>query len=170
MNIEWPSCSDPYDRHRRTERLLQSLLPKAGARILEIKHTDLSGYCKQAAHTYQSVQPEDRAEIQGAYDLVYLGFVLHAVAEDTLPLLNLIRKHASQGYVIIGEDLACASHSEEWHERNHAKCKKGVFRSDREWKCLFDFFRMRLQARYIIRRSDDVDEQVYRCLYVLKCA
>ena len=169
MNIEWPICANHIDRHVRTQKVVQSLLPTAGARILEIKHTDLRDSCTEAGHKYQCVQPDDRKEITGTYDIIYLGFVLHALADDTLPFLNMLRKHCSKGYMIIGEDLSSDAHPDEWHERNFNKCKKAVYRSDREWKCIFDLFRMRLQARYIVRRQDDLDAQVYRCIYVLKC-
>lgn len=170
MDVVWPAVSTNVvqDRHVRTAKVMQNLLPNNQATVCELEYNDLETHCTEREHIYTRVSLADiKLHVHEKFDVVYAGFVLHDAADDTLPLLNQLRRMARH-YVIIGEDLASKSHPTAWHKRNHELRPHAVYRGDREWKCLFDLFRLRLQTRYIIRRAEDPDEQTYRCLYVLK--
>jgi SAM-dependent methyltransferase len=100
------------------------------------------------------------------FDVIIVNFVLHHAAENTIPLLKQI-KNISPKYVIIGEDLAEINYDLKWHTRNFEHQPGGIFRSDLEWKELFDLIGFKLIAQIIIRRSEDIDEKYYRSIYVL---
>lgn len=100
------------------------------------------------------------------FDLVNVGFVLHHASENTLGLLRQI-KSISRKFVIIGEDIAAQDYPMSWHERNWRHHPGGLFRSDTEWRQLFEIFGMQLRASYGVRRVDDPDDHLYRAIYIL---
>lgn len=175
MDIEWPTVDRQgwLDRRVRTQNIINDLAANKSLKILEVHHFELQEYCKQNGHEYTHTHVTDGkidVTLKGKmFDIIYIGFVLHAQADNTLNLLHQL-KRVLRGYMMIGEDLASPGNNTTWHKRNFEKCPHGVFRGDREWKCIFELFRMRLQARYIIRRQNDPDTtNVHRCIYLLRC-
>lgn len=176
MDVEWPSVKRNgwLDRRERTQQVIDALAGSSPINILEIQEEELREYCKKNNHTYShatvvngKLQGIDRGQ---TFDVIYVGFVLHTQADNTLNLLHQLRRMTS-GFIMIGEDLAAPDYDHAWHKRNYEKCPHGVFRGDREWKCIFELFRMRLQTRYIIRRDSDPDSiNVYRCVYLVRCS
>ncbi len=176
MDVEWPPAkkNDWLDRRRKTLEVVSKLLLQP-ARILEIQFDELQEWATNNGHSYSNAQIEDgKLLLDGEpigtamkFDVIYVGFVLHSLGEFCLPVINSLRRISSR-FIIIGEDLASFAHSAEWQKRNFDKAPYGIFRSDREWRCLFDLFRLQLQCRYVIRRECDVDHNVHRCLYMLR--
>lgn len=176
MDVEWPSVKRNgwLDRRQRTQQVIDGLAGSGSIKILEIQEQELREYSERNQHTYTHATVVngklDGVERSQTFDVIYVGFVLHTQADNTLNLMHQLRRMTS-GFILIGEDLAAPHYNDAWHKRNYEKCPHGVFRGDREWKCIFELFRMRLQARYIIRRDSDPDPtNVYRCLYLVKCS
>uniref|UniRef100_A0A7S4HFX0 Methyltransferase type 11 domain-containing protein n=1 Tax=Prymnesium polylepis TaxID=72548 RepID=A0A7S4HFX0_9EUKA len=111
-----------------------------------------------------------------SFDLVIVNFVLHHAAENTIPLLQQIRDIATS-FVIIGEDLASQDHPLVWHQRNFEHQPDGVFRSDEEWREIFQLVGLHIESASAVLSKVDLmcemdDEEylskVYRALYVLR--
>ena len=175
MDIEWVPAkkNDWMDRRRKTLEVVSKLLPTP-SRILEIKFDELSQWSVENKHQYKRADVVDGKLLlddgpigDTKFDLIYVGFVLHSLGEYCLPILNSLRRISTR-FIVVGEDITSAQHSIEWQERNFKKAPYGIFRSDREWKCIFDLFRLKLQARYVIRRECDIDSNAHRCLYMLR--
>jgi hypothetical protein len=63
--------------------------------------------------------------------------------------------------------VAAQDYPMSWHERNWIHHPGGLFRSDVEWRQLFEIFNLKLLESYGVRRLDDPDDRLYRAIYIL---
>ena len=181
--------NDWKDRKRRTESVVTQLLQNMrGAAVLDIGGVDFEvtaakhdwhyvtidlaepqnvGTGGHQRHTTMTYDGRTLPFEEKTFDLVNVGFVLHHASENTLPLLQQISKIARR-YITIGEDVAEQNYPMEWHRRNWEHHPGGIFRSDNEWRIIFELLGWTLLNVYYIPRQDDFDqERPYRVLYVL---
>lgn len=190
---EWPTAQvgDYNDRKLRTQSLLTTLLAGiATPTVLDIGGKDYEGYARANGWLYHSIDLDVPQGVgtgkhqkdttytydgktlpfsAGSYDLILLSFVLHHASENTLTLLKQC-KQISRQYVIVGEDVAAQDYPMKWHERNWVHHPGGIFRSDEEWRQLFELLGFKTREIHCIRRADDIDSRFYRMLYVIKTA
>ena len=111
-----------------------------------------------------------------AFDVVILSFVLHHAAEKTLALLGQARAIASS-WVIVGEDVASLDYPLAWHQRNFDHAPGGIFRSDEEWRLLFELYKMPVVRAFNVRHRGELfcelsdaeyASRVYRIVYLLR--
>jgi len=111
-----------------------------------------------------------------SYDVVIMSFMLHHAAENTLGLLKQVQSIATN-FVLIGEDLASQEHPVAWHERNFQHQPDGVFRSDTEWRQLFELVGLKVDSAFAVLwrkeiecalSDEEYDSKVYRALYMLR--
>lgn len=175
------------NRVERTKRIIDRLNVNS---ILDIGGNNFKSYCYDTGKSYTCIDLERPQKTgQGGYfkdkdgltydgrnlpfgentfDLVIVNFVLHHASNNTLFLLEQIKK-ISKKYIIIGEDLSELDHDLNWHKRNFIHQPGGMFRSDEEWQILFKLYGLKLQEQYMILRSDDINpKHIYRCLYILE--
>ena len=186
----WPAVksSNYKDRKDRTESIIADLLvDKQTPKILDIGGVDFLSAAESRGWEYVTIDLEKPQSVgtggyqsstllkydgktlpfeSNTFDLVNVGFVLHHASENTLGLLKQI-KSISRKHVIIGEDVAAQDYPMSWHKRNWSHHPGGMFRSDEEWRHLFELFGMKLIASYGVRRIDDPDDRLYRAIYVL---
>ena len=185
--IHFPSTTDVYDRIVQTKNIILKLNPK---RLLDIGGADYLNLCKKHNISYTSLNlttpqgngtggyHKNEATIlyngrdipfpKNSFDLIVINFVLHHASNNTLYLLQQI-KDISTKYILIGEDLSEINYDIKWHNRNHNHQPGGLYRSDEEWKILFNLYNLDLIAQYIIHRSDDINKNhIYRCIYLLE--
>jgi SAM-dependent methyltransferase len=186
----FPRVDDKFgvqNRIERTKRIIDGLNVSS---ILDIGGRDFKEYCSNTGKLYTCIDLERPQKTgQGGYfkdkdgltydgrnlpfgenefDLVIVSFVLHHASNNTLFLLEQIKK-ISKRYIIIGEDLSELDYDLKWHKRNFIHQPGGVFRSDEEWQILFKLYGLKLQTQYMILRSDDINPRhIYRCLYILE--
>lgn len=106
-----------------------------------------------------------------SFDVVIISFVLHHASSNTIHLLKQI-KNISKQYVIICEDLCSIDQPIGWHHRCFYHQENGVFRSDEEWKFLFNCFGLHVIDELNIRCKDDLSysdpyDYIYRIQYTL---
>ena len=185
--IHLKTTSNWRDRILETKKIISKLKPSS---VLDIGGVDYQSFCKSLNINYTSINLEIKQNTgtggyhsspqtikydgrnlpfsENSYDLVIINFVLHHAANNTLYLLEQI-KRISKEYIIIGEDLASLDYDIEWHQRNYKHQPGGIFRSDEEWLRLFKLYNLTVISQYIIHRSDDIrSEHIYRCLYIIK--
>ena len=131
------------------------------------------GHQPNTTHTYDG---RHLPYADGAFDVVIMSFMLHHAAEHAIPLLQQAA-HITTAHVVVGEDLAATDYPEWWHRRNFEHAPGGLFRSDGEWRALYELVGLRHVRSYNIRNWCDMyvesslDEQwahVFRRLYLLK--
>lgn len=186
----WPAVASNNfkDRKNRTEGLIANLLNRVeNPRILDIGGVDFQNMAELRGWEYVTIDLENAQTVgtggyqsssamkydgkvlpfeSNTFDLINVGFVLHHASENTLGLLKQI-KAISRKYVIIGEDVAAQDYPMSWHERNWIHHPGGLFRSDVEWRQLFEIFNLKLLETYGVRRLDDPDDRLYRAIYIL---
>lgn len=177
------------DRRKRVENIINDFNLELNSKILDIGGAEYKEYCKNNNFIYTSINIEeplkfgdpcyetlpDTLKYDGRnlpfktndFDVILINFVLHHAAENTIHILKQV-KDISSKYVIIGEDLAEINYSIKWHVRNFKHQPGGIFRSDIEWKELFDLIGFNLIKQIVILRADDEDEKIYRTIYVLE--
>jgi SAM-dependent methyltransferase len=185
--IHFPVTTHVYDRIINTENIITNIQP---SNILDIGGVEYRSICKKNNIEYTSVNLE-QAQTTGtggytidnktlcydgrnlsfndnSFDLVIVNFVLHHASNNTLFLLQQIKNITSK-YVLIGEDLSELNYNIKWHNRNHQHQPGGIFRSDEEWRILFNLYNLKLITQYVIHRTDDINpDHIYRCLYLLE--
>ena len=185
--IHFPPTSDAYDRIIKTKDIILKLNPK---KLLDIGGADYLNLCKKNNIEYTSINlitPQqngtggyhknettmlyngrDLPFPKNSFDLIVINFVLHHASNNTLYLLQQVKDIAIK-YILIGEDLSEIDYDIKWHNRNHTHQPGGLYRSDEEWKILFDFYNLKLITQYIIHRDDDINKKhIYRCIYLLE--
>ena len=185
--VHFPSTASVHDRIAKTKDIILSLAPKT---LLDIGGADYLNLCKKHNIEYTTINLEtpqttggggyhkaegtilyngrDLPFSKNSFDLIVINFVLHHASNNTLHLLKQIRDISAR-YVLIGEDLSELDYDLKWHKRNYAHQPGGVFRSDEEWRILFNFYNLTLLKQFVIHRDDDINkDHVYRCLYLLE--
>lgn len=175
------------NRIERTKRIIDRLNVNS---ILDIGGNNFKEYCSTRGKLYTCIDLEtpqktgeggyfkDKEGLtydgrnlpfqENSFDLVIVSFVLHHASNNTLFLLDQIKKISKQ-YILIGEDLSELNYDIKWHRRNFIHQPGGIFRSDEEWQTLFKLYGLKLLEQYIILRSDDINpNHIYRCLYILE--
>jgi len=189
------------DRMLDTARLLQALTPPRGTqwRVLEIGGHDFSDEALHNDWFYETIDLEKAQNTgtggyrgdtttrqyngrnlpyeKGSFDIVVVGFVLHHAGQNTLGLLQQIRQIATS-HVLIGEDLSSLEYPLKWHERNHEHQPGGIYRSDQEWRQLFELQGWTVEHVYWIQNKkylfwtpasdEEYAANMYRALYLLK--
>ena len=185
--IHFPITSEISDRIAKTENIITSIKP---SKILDIGGVEYRSICENNQIDYTSINL-DQAQTYGtggynidnktlcydgrnlpfnenSFDLIIVNFVLHHASNNTLFLLQQIQNITSK-YVLIGEDLSELNYNIKWHNRNHEHQPGGLFRSDEEWRILFNLYNLKLITQYVIHRTDDINpNHIYRCLYLLE--
>lgn len=184
--VHFPTTSDMSDRLRKTESVIRDLEVQS---VLDIGGTDYYNLCQIKNIHYTSLNIEEPQKTgtggyhkahytvtydgksipfaEDAFDLVVVNFVLHHTPDNALDLLKQIKKIAAK-YVLIGEDVSGLDYEMAWHRRNFNHQPGGIFRSDQEWRTLFELYGMTLLTQYVIHRDDDVDNRkIYRAMYLL---
>ena len=185
--IHFPITSEVSDRIAKTENIITSIKP---SKILDIGGVEYRSICENHKIDYTSINLE-QAQTYGtggynidnktlcydgrnlpfnenSFELVIVNFVLHHASNNTLFLLQQIQNITSK-YVLIGEDLSELNYNIRWHNRNHEHQPGGIFRSDEEWRILFNLYNLKLITQYVIHRTDDINpNHIYRCLYLLE--
>ena len=185
--VHFPTTSNLGDRIKRTEEIILNLNVKS---VADIGGVDYFQLCRNNNINYTSLNIEEPQKTgTGGYhkipntiiydgknipletnsqDLVIVNFVLHHTPDNALDLLKQI-KGISNKYVLIGEDIAGIDYEMKWHQRNFHHQPGGIFRSDNEWKTIFELYHMKLLKQYIVHRNDDPDpNKIYRCIYLLQ--
>jgi SAM-dependent methyltransferase len=108
---------------------------------------------------------------KNSFDVIIVSFVLHHTGSNTIHLLEQIKKISKQ-YIIICEDLCAINYPLKWHERCFFHQKEGIFRSDEEWKYLFNSLKLNLIDILNIRCNRDKEfsdpyKFIYRIQYIL---
>ena len=183
----FPVTTEVSDRINRTGNIICDLKVNS---VLDIGGADFFQLCKNKNIHYKSLNIEEPQKTgtggyhkapytitydgkiipfaSNTFELVIVNFVLHHTPDNALDLLRQIHSISSK-YILIGEDIAGLDYELQWHKRNYEHQPGGIFRSDQEWKILFDLYKMRLIKQCIIHRTTDGDQnKIYRALYILE--
>jgi len=186
--IHFPTTSSVADRVNKAKQIIIDLKVKS---VLDVGGADYFDLCKKHEIYYKSLNIDEAQNTgtggyhkkqhtitydgkqipfeQNTFELVIVNFVLHHTPDNALDLLRQIR-NISTKYILIGEDISSLDYALKWHNRNFEHQPGGIFRSDNEWKTLFDLYKMKLLTQYVIHRNDDIDNNIYRTMYLLeKC-
>ena len=186
--IHFPTTSSLSDRINRAKEIIINLKVKS---VLDIGGADYFDLCKRYEIYYKSLNIDEAQKTgtggyhkaqytitydgkqipfeENTFELVIVNFVLHHTPDNALDLLRQIR-NISTKYILIGEDISSLDYGLKWHKRNFEHQPGGIFRSDNEWKTLFGLYKMKLLTQYVIHRNDDIDNNIYRSMYLLeKC-
>ena len=87
----------------------------------------------------------------GSFDAVLVESTLHHAAEQTLPLLQHIRRVARR-WVLVGEDLLDRGSGDDVFAAYRGHDPKAIYRSLVEWAALFRLVGFRLQHIYYLHR------------------
>ncbi len=172
------------------QNIISLNLPKE-SKILDIGGNDFKAFCGQNNFSYAMIDLEipqkhgtgghsgasltyngrDLPFEPNSFDVVIVSFVLHHAGSNTIHLLQQIKK-ISKKYVIICEDLCAIDYPIRWHERCYRHQKNGIFRSDEEWKFLFEKIGLNVIDVLNIRYKRDEEfsdpyDHVYRIQYTL---
>jgi len=198
--------SPDVDRIQDTARILEALAarlshsrPGTSMRVLDIGGNDFYGLAVRHGWSYETIDLEAEQEHgtgghrgyatarvydgrnlpfeEDSFDVVIIGFVLHHAADNTLHILKQVRS-ISTSFVVVGEDLASHAHPLVWHQRNFDHHPGGIFRSDEEWRQLFELVDFQHESTYVVKNkkylfcdelSDaDYDARPYRVMYLLR--
>ena len=172
-------------------KMLDSLYLKEGARILDFGGNQFSEYCKKNNYIYTMIDLEkpqkngtggyfgggltyDGRTIpfeKDSFDVIIISFVLHHASSNCIHLLKQL-KNITTNYLIICEDLCGIDYPIKWHERCFKHQKEGIFRSDEEWKFIFESLGLHLIDTLNIRCKRDKEfsdpyKHIYRIQYTL---
>jgi hypothetical protein len=186
-----PPTGNPF-QHRLdfVSGIIEDLNLPSGSSVLDIGGKDYKGFCQNHHLHYTMLDLEQplthgtgghNADTDGliyngrdlpfssdqVFDIIILSFVLHHAANNTLPILEQLSE-LSSGYIIVGEDLSEIDYPEQWLSHLGEHQPGGIFRSDQEWRRLFELNKLRIRHQFVLRRSDDPDDRIYRCLYLLQ--
>lgn len=193
--VHLPTVKDWRERIEKTKDIITSLNLPLQSKILDIGGHEYDDYCKK--HNFQYSMIDLKVPLKNdsgwhgkkkgcflydgrnlpfepmTFDLILICFVFHHASHNTLFLLKQIR-NITKRYIIVGEDITELFYPIEWHKRNFEHQLGGLFRSDEEWKILFDLFGFKLIKQYIIRQYDEEPifvkspNTIYRSLYLLE--
>lgn len=104
--------------------------------------------------------------VEDDFDAIIMGYMLHHAADTSLQLLKQA-KHISSKHILVFEDLTSIHYPQSWLNRNHSHQPGGMFRSDNEWRLIFELFGFMLHRSIRLKRKDDLDENTYRAFYHL---
>lgn len=107
-----------------------------------------------------------------SYDVIIVSFVLHHTSSNCIHLLKQL-KNITRKYLIICEDLCSIEHPLSWHIRCFNHQNEGIFRSDEEWKFIFEALNLKLLDGLNIRCDRDKEfsdpyKHIYRIQYLLE--
>ena len=107
-----------------------------------------------------------------SFDVIIISFVLHHTSSNCIHLLKQL-KNITTNYLIICEDLCGIDYPIKWHERCFYHQKEGIFRSDEEWKFIFECLDLHLIDTLNIRCQRDREfsdpyKHIYRIQYTLR--
>jgi SAM-dependent methyltransferase len=186
-----PVCkSNCFDyRINKTKDIIKNLKLKQGSKILDIGGNNYVDFCKNNNYDYTMIDLKSPQKTGGGgyysggltydgrnlpfkkntFDLVIVSFVFHHASNNTLFLLKQI-KDISRKYILVGEDLSELNYPMEWHKRNFEHQPGGVFRSDEEWKELFNLYNLKLIKQFAINHEDEkhLGEYIFRTIYLLE--
>ena len=171
--------------------ILDSLNLKEGTRILDFGGNQFAKYCKKNNYIYNMLDLEkpqkngtggyylgeltyDGRNIpfeKNSFDVIIISFVLHHTSSNCIHLLKQL-KNITTNYLIICEDLCGIDYPIKWHERCFKHQKEGIFRSDEEWKFIFESLGLHLIDTLNIRCQRDKEfsdpyKHIYRIQYTL---
>jgi SAM-dependent methyltransferase len=187
--LKEPACKL---RLKYITKMLDSLDLKKGARILDFGGNQFSEYCKKNNYIY-SMLDLDKPQNNGtggyfgggltydgrnipiekdSFDVIIISFVLHHTSSNCIHLLKQL-KNITTNYLIICEDLCGIEYPITWHERCFYHQKEGIFRSDEEWKFIFESLDLDLIDTLNIRcqrdkKFSDPYKHIYRIQYTLR--
>jgi SAM-dependent methyltransferase len=172
------------------EQILSFKLKK-NSKILDIGGNNFKRFCKENKYNYTMIDLETPQKYgnsgyfaggltydgrnlpfkNNSFDVIIVSFVLHHTCSNTIYLLKQIRNISKQ-YIIICEDLCAIDYPIEWHNRCFTHQPNGIFRSDEEWKFLFNCVELYVVDILNIRFESDVNfsnpyDYVYRIQYTL---
>jgi glycosyltransferase involved in cell wall biosynthesis len=175
------------DRILKIKEIIKSLNIKELSSILDIGGNNFIKFCNNKNYKYTMIDLETPQKTgnggyygggltydgrnlpfdKKSFDIVILSFVLHHAANNTFFLLKQVRQ-ITKKYVIIGEDLSEIDYNIKWHNRNYKHQPGGIYRSNEEWSEIFHLLGFVLVKKYIIKRPEDYDDKIYRCIYLLE--
>jgi SAM-dependent methyltransferase len=173
-------------------KMLDSLHLKEGTRVLDFGGNQFSEYCKENNYIYNILDLEkpqkngtggyygggltyDGRNIpigKNSFDVIIISFVLHHTSSNCIHLLKQL-KNITTNYLIICEDLCGIDYPIKWHQRCFNHQNEGIFRSDEEWKFLFESLGLHLIDTLNIRCQRDKEfsdpyKHIYRIQYILR--
>ena len=178
-------------RLRYINEIIDNLNLKKGTRVLDFGGNQFKEYCKKKEFIYQCLDL-DKPQKNGTggyfgggltydgrniplekdtFDIIIVSFVLHHTSSNTIYLLQQL-KNITTKYLIICEDLCGIEYPLKWHERCFNHQKEGIFRSDEEWKFIFNALNLKIMDVLNIRCNRDKEfsdpyKHVYRIQYLL---
>ena len=178
-------------RLKYIEEVVNGLQLKSGSKILDFGGNNFKKYCEQNNFHYDMLDLEkpqkngtggyfpgnltyDGRDIpikNETYDVIIVSFVLHHTSSNTIHLLKQL-KNITKKHLIICEDLCGLEYPLKWHERCFTHQKEGIFRSDEEWRFLFEALHLKILDVLNIRckrdkQFSDPYKHVYRIQYLL---
>jgi SAM-dependent methyltransferase len=173
-------------------KALNDLNLHEGTKILDFGGNQFKQYCNDKKFIYEMIdleKPQDNGTggyygggltydgrnipiKNDSFDVIIISFVLHHTSSNAIYLLKQL-KNITTKYLIICEDLCGIEYPLKWHERCFYHQKEGIFRSDEEWKFIFDALKLTLIDTLNIRCNRDNEfsdpyNHIYRIQYILK--
>ena len=174
------------------EELLNKLDLPPKTKILDFGGNNFNEYCQKKQFIYEMIDLEtqqtngtggyfgggltyDGINIplgNNSYDVIIVSFVLHHTSSNCIQLLKQL-KNITRKYLIICEDLCSIEHPLPWHVRCFNHQNEGIFRSDEEWKFIFEALNLKLLDVLNIRCDRDKEfsdpyKHIYRIQYLLE--
>lgn len=173
-------------------KVLDKLKLPESTRILDFGGNNFKKYCAKKKYKYTTInlrKPQkngkggyNTAEItyngrdiplkKNSFDVIIVSFVLHHTSSNCIHILKQL-KEITTAYLIISEDLCGIRYPIKWHQRCFDHQKDGIFRSDEEWKYLFQSLDLKLVDILNIRSKRDHKfsnpySHIYRIQYTLR--
>jgi SAM-dependent methyltransferase len=180
------------NRLKYIENVIDNLKLQKGAKILDFGGNQFRQYCNNNNFIYEMLDLyEPQKNGSGGYfgggltydgrniplkndsfDVIIISFVLHHTSSNTIHLLKQL-KNITKKYLIICEDLCAIDYPLNWHERCFLHQKEGIYRSDEEWKFIFEALDLKLIDILNIRCNRDREfsdpfKYIYRIQYLLQ--
>jgi len=178
-------------RLKYIEEVLENLNLPESSRILDFGGNQFSNYCNQKKYKYEMLDLNEAQQngtggyFKGnltydgrnipldkqSFDVIIVSFVLHHASSNTIYLLQQLKEITTK-YIIICEDLCAIDYPISWHKRCFNHQNEGIFRSDEEWKFIFNSLNLNLIDILNIRCERDKEfsdpyDYIYRIQYTL---